>query len=447
MIKVLVVEDQDDFRELLRLQLEQHDFLVDDAADLKTAAWKIEKGNFDVVILDVKLPDGTSIDLFDRFPQKLVSKTIIVTANATIPGVVNAIKKGAFNYLEKPVEEELMIATVKKIVEINRLRNHHETVIKEVTSDFTFDNIICESPQMKEVLRRAKVLAKTDNTILIEGETGVGKEVLAHSIHNYSNRHEQIFLPLNCASIPSELFESELFGFEKGAFTGAVESYSGRFIQANKGTLFLDEVGELPLPIQAKLLRILDERAIYRLKSKKSIKIDVRLVAATNRELMQEVKSKQFRSDLYYRLKESSIKIPPLRERVEDILPLALHFIQVFNRIYDKNVTKISKEAENYLLNYSWEGNIRELKNAVKSIIPFKTNNTIEMDDLSFSIIGGNEKSSRKLPTLEEYENEYMRKVLKIAGFNITRACEILGISRPRFYRRIKQLQLEDVVE
>lgn len=447
MIKILVVEDQDDFRELVRLQLEQHDFVVDDAADLRSAAWKIEKGNYDVVILDVKLPDGTSIDLLDRFPGKLVSKTIIITANATIPGVVHAIKKGAFNYLEKPVEEELLIAQVKKIVELNRLRNNHETVIKEVTSDFTFENIICESPQMKEVVRIAQVLARTDNTILIEGETGVGKEVLAHSIHNHSNRQREIFLPLNCASIPSELFESELFGFEKGAFTGAVESYSGRFIQANKGTLFLDEIGELPLSIQAKLLRILDERAIYRLKSKKSIPIDVRLVAATNRELMQEVKSKQFRSDLYYRLKESAIKIPPLRERVEDILPLMHHFIQVFNRIYSRNVTKISKEAENYLLNYSWDGNVRELKNTVKSIIPFKNDSTIEMGDLSFSIIGGKENRQRKLPTLEEYETDYMRKILKITGFNITRACEMLGISRPRFYRRIKQMQLEDVVE
>ncbi|NIM12822.1 MAG: AAA domain-containing protein [Candidatus Aminicenantes bacterium] len=270
---------------------------------------------------------------------------------------------------------------------------------------------------------------------------------MAHSIHHRSKRNSEIFLPINCASIPTELFESELFGFEKGAFTGAVDSYSGRFIQANKGTLFLDEIGELPLHIQAKLLRILDERAIYRLKSKKSVKIDVRLIAATNRDLMQEVRSKQFRSDLYYRLKESALTIPPLREREEDILPLIRHFIQVYNRIYNKHVTKISKEAENYFLDYSWEGNVRELKNTVKSIIPFKTNNIIEMDDLSFSIIGGKESRQRKLPTLEEHENEYMRKVLKITGFNITRACEILEISRPRFYRRLKDLQLKDVVE
>jgi two-component system response regulator AtoC len=447
MIKILVVEDEEDFRELVRLQLEQQDFLVDEAADLRTAAWKIEKGNYDVIILDVKLPDGTSIGLFDRYQSKLVSKTIIITANPSITDVVHAIKKGAFNYLEKPVEEELLIAQVRKVVEINRLRNEHRLVINEVVSNFTFEDILCESKAMHEVIDRSGILADTNNTILIQGETGVGKEVLAHSIHNHSRRNNEIFLPINCASIPGELFESELFGFEKGAFTGAVDSYSGRFLQANKGTLFLDEIGELPLNIQAKLLRILDERTIYRLKSKKSVKIDVRLIAATNRDLIQEIRSKQFRSDLYYRLKESAITIPPLRERVEDILPLMRHFIQVYNRIYNKNVIKIGKEAENYLLNYSWEGNVRELKNTVKSIIPFKTTNIIEMDDLSSSIIGRKDSSKRKLPTLDEYENEYMRKVLKIAGFNITRACEILGISRPRFYRRLKELQLEDVVE
>lgn len=447
MIKILVVEDQDDFRELVRHQLMEHDFLVDEAPDLETASRKIENNTYDVVILDVKLPDGSSIELFDKYPGKLVSRAIIITANATIPGVVEAIKKGAFNYLEKPVDEDLLIAQVKKVVEINRLRNEHQYIITEMASNFTFNDIIYESKHMEEVIKRAKILAATENTVLIQGETGVGKEVLAHSMHNFSNRKNRIFLPLNCASIPTELFESELFGFEKGAFTGAVDSYCGRFIQADKGTLFLDEIGEFPLHIQAKLLRILDERVIYRLKSKKPTKINVRLITATNRELVKEVKLKQFRSDLYYRLIESAITIPPLRERVEDILPLIRHYLQVYNRIYNKNVTRISKEAESYFLNYSWDGNVRELKNTIKSIIPFKTNHIIEMDDLSFSIIGGNESRGKKLPTLEEYENDYMRKILKITGFNITRACEILGISRPRFYRRLKDLQLEDVVE
>jgi two-component system response regulator AtoC len=420
--------------------------LVDEAVNLREAAKKIEQGNFDVIILDLKLPDGISISLFDSFAEKLASRTIIITANATVPSVVEAIKKGAFNYLEKPVEEELLVAQVKKIVELNRKEDRYRSIESEAGVNYRFDDVIFESKSMADIVERAKVLARTNNTILIQGETGVGKEVISRSIHNYSLRNDEIFLPVNCASIPTELFESELFGFEKGAFTGAVSSYSGRFIQADRGTLFLDEIGELPLPIQAKLLRILDENVIYQLKSKKALKVDIRLIAATNKILGDEVNMKQFRSDLYYRLKESSLLIPPLRERVEDILPLIRHFIKIYNHIYDKNVSKIGKEAENYLLNYSWRGNVREVKNTVKSIIPFKKNNTIDLDDLSYSIIEGKDNGEKQLPTLENFEKQYIIKVLKTTGFNITRTAEVLGINRPRLYRKIKQYRLEDTV-
>lgn len=446
MVKILLVEDQEDLREILKIQLEMQLFLVDEAVNLREAAQKIEQGNFDVIILDLKLPDGISISLFDSFAEKLASRTIIITANATVPSVVEAIKKGAFNYLEKPVEEELLVAQVKKIVELNRKEDRYRSIESEAGVNYRFDDVIFESKLMSDIVERAKVLARTNNTILIQGETGVGKEVISRSIHNYSLRNDEIFLPVNCASIPTELFESELFGFEKGAFTGAVSSYSGRFIQADRGTLFLDEIGELPLPIQAKLLRILDENVIYQLKSKKALKVDIRLIAATNKILGDEVNMKQFRSDLYYRLKESSLLIPPLRERVEDILPLIRHFIKIYNHIYDKNVSKIGKEAENYLLNYSWRGNVREVKNTVKSIIPFKKNNTIDLDDLSYSIIEGKDNGEKQLPTLENFEKQYIIKVLKATGFNITRTAEVLGINRPRLYRKIKQYRLEDTV-
>lgn len=446
MVKILIVEDQEDLREILRAQLEMHQFLVDEATSLNGAAEKIELGHFDVIILDLKLPDGISISLFDKYQAKLASKSIIITANATVPSVVEAIKKGAFNYLEKPVEEELLIAQVKKIVELNRREDRYRSIESEAGVNYHFEDIIFESKLMGDIITRAKVLAQTNNTILIQGETGVGKEVISRSIHNHSLRNEEILLPVNCASIPTELFESELFGFEKGAFTGAVSSYSGRFIQADKGTLFLDEIGELPLNIQAKLLRILDENVIYQLKSKKALKVDIRLIAATNKNLNDEVNLKQFRSDLYYRLKESSLLIPPLRERVEDILPLVNHFIKIYNNIYNRNVTKISKEAENYLLNYSWRGNVREVKNTIKSIIPFKKNNTIDLDDLSYSIIEGKEVSEKQLPTLDDHEKKYIIKVLKATGFNITRAAEVLGVNRPRLYRKIKYFQLEESV-
>jgi DNA-binding NtrC family response regulator len=444
MNKILLVEDQLHQRTIIKSQLELHQFEVDEASNLLTAVEKLNREKYDVIILDLKLPDGNSIQLFDRYPEKLASRTIIITANATIPSVVEAIKKGAFNYLEKPVDDELLIAQVQKVVQLNQLQNGYQSLKKEVASNYIFDDIVYESTQMANLIDRAMVLAQTDNTILVQGETGVGKEVIAQSIHNHSLRKVETFLPINCASIPSELFESELFGFEKGAFTGAVSSYSGRFAQANNGTLFLDEIGELPLSIQAKLLRILDEKVIYQLKSKKAIRVNIRLIVATNRNLLEEVELKQFRDDLYYRLKESSLVIPPLRERMDDILPLIRHFIEVYNQIYNKNVTGMSKEAENYFLNYPWKGNVRELKNTIKSIIPFKKNDTIDLDDLSYSIIEGKDPDKQQFPPLEQHEKDYIHKVLKAAGFNISRAAEILGTNRPRLYRKIKYYRLEE---
>jgi DNA-binding NtrC family response regulator len=431
----------------MKSQLEMEGFRVDEAADLETAIRKTRLGTYDVFILDLILPDGNGIYLLDKFPGKTVSRTIIITANPTIPSVVEAIKKGAYNYLEKPVSPELLTAQIHRIMEINRLKTERQSMATERASNFTFDDIIFESKQMESVIARAKILAGTTNTILIQGETGCGKEVLSRAIHNHSSRQKNTFMPINCAAIPSELFESELFGFEKGAFTGAMSNYSGRFSQADKGTLFLDEVGELPLTIQSKLLRILDERCIYRLKSREPVPIDVWLITASNRNLMQEVKARQFRNDLYYRLQESTITIPPLREREEDILPLFRHYIKVYNHVYHKEVSYISREAERYLLNHQWGGNVRELKNTVKSIIPFKTTDTIELDDLSTAIVGGTQNPKDKLVTLDEYENDYILKVLKITAFNISRAAEILGITRARVYRKINQLDLNEAVE
>jgi two-component system response regulator AtoC len=443
MVKILIVEDKELMRRILKIHLKPLEFKIDEASTLQEADQKINRNNFAVILLDLMLPDGNALQLFDKHPQKMRDRTIVITSNATIPSVVTAVKKGAFNYLEKPVDKELLITQVMKVVELKRITNGFKSMQAEITSDYAFENIVYESPQMEEVISRAKVLAKTDNTILIQGETGVGKEVLAHSIHNYSPRRGEPFLPINCASIPAELFESELFGFEKGAFTGALDSYQGRFVQADKGTLFLDEIGELPLAVQAKLLRILDENLIYPLKSKKAVKIDVRLISATNKQLNDEINLNQFRKDLYYRLKESTLMIAPLRDRVEDILPLARHYIRIYNQIYDKNVTQLSRPAEKYFLNYSWKGNIRELKNTIKSIIPFKKSSTIEMDDLSYSIIDKKESPEERFLTLEENEKRYILKVLQATNSNISLAAEILGINRPRLYRKIKYYQLE----
>ncbi|MCP4158077.1 MAG: sigma-54-dependent Fis family transcriptional regulator [bacterium] len=444
-MKILLVEDEAPLRYIIKTQLEMKEYRVDEAADLKTAGRKLQKEEYDIIFLDLVLPDGNSITLLDKYPAKTASRTIIITANPTIPGVVEAIKKGAYNFLEKPIDPEVLYAQVDKIAEINRLKLENRIMAVEMVSDFTFDTIIYQSKEMEDMVTRAKILAGTNNTILIQGETGVGKEVLAHALHNHSQRKENVFLPLNCAAIPAELFESELFGYEKGAFTGAVSNYNGRFFQANGGTLFLDEIGELPLPIQSKLLRILDERRIFRLRSNEPVPIDVRLITATNRDLQQEIAAKQFRSDLYYRLRESSLVIPPLREREEDILPLFRYFLEIYSRLFKKEDLHISREAEQILVNHKWDGNVRELKNIVKNIIPFKTSDTIELEDLSPVIMGRADNPQNKLVKLEEMENRYILKVLKITGFNISRASGILGVARSRLYRKLNQLNLDEI--
>ncbi len=438
MANILLVEDLEHLRVIVRSHLETLGYPLDEAENLKSALWKVKHGFYDIIILDLKLPDGDGITVLETFPEKTRGRTIIITANPSIPGVVDAMKKGAHNYLVKPVDPALLSEQIQEILKKKLTLTEQHVRTAETPSTFTFDDIVYESTRMKDVIEKAKILARTSNTVLIHGETGVGKEVLSRAIHNYSNRGKKVFIPINIAAIPTELFESELFGFEKGAFTGAISSYSGRFIQADKGTLFLDEIGELPMTIQAKLLRILDERCIYRLKSRDPIDIDVRLVTATNRNLPLEVKEGRFREDFYYRLRESTLTIPPLREREEDILALFRHFVRVYNHVYKKNVTSISREAENYLVNHPWPGNTRELKNTVKSIIPFNTTGAIELEDLYSVFSEADRNPENKLVTLEEHEKSYIRKVLKITGSNITRAAEILGITRGRVYRKLE---------
>ncbi len=432
--KVLVVEDDDSLRELLKAEIEENNYLVDEAPNYKTAYKKLSIKKYDVIILDLSLPDGNGLDLFNSHTDCLNNKTIIITGNATIENAVEAIKKGAFNYIEKPFDESILSFQIKKIIEFNSINNEYKLLKNEITSNYTFEDIIFESKKMEEVIYRAKILAKTNNIILIEGETGVGKEILSHSIHNLSNRSREIFLPINCAAIPSELVESELFGFDKGAFTGATESYAGKFIQADKGTLFLDEIGDLSLHIQAKLLRVIDDNMIYMLKSKKPKNIDIRIITATNKDLEKEVSFKTFRKDLLYRLQESIIYIPPLRDRREDIMPLFYYFLKTFNILYKKNITKVTKKVEQYLINHNWDGNVREIKNLLKTIIPFKNDDCIRINDIVFLINRQVEQKSKPL-SLADYDKKYIKKIYNQTGFNKKKTSELLGISIPTLYK------------
>lgn len=332
---------------------------------------------------------------------------------------------------------------MEKIKELTELKERNLSFKNELTSQHSSEDIIYKSPKMAEVLSTARQFSKTDNTVLILGQTGVGKELMAKFIHKNSKRKDKTFLPINCSSIPEQLFESELFGFKKGAFTGAAESYTGRFLQADKGTIFLDEIGEIPIHLQAKLLRVLEDESIYQLGNNVPIKVDVRILAATNKDLWKEVQADRFRKDLYFRLKEAIIEIPPLKERKEDIMPLIWHFIGLYNSLFDKKITRITKEAELFLKEYPWEGNVRELKNSIKSIFSLKNTNSITINDLMISLHGADKKGKQSYVTLQEYELDYVKEVLELTDFNIKKTAEILGVSRARLYRKLKLLNLD----
>jgi len=441
--KVLIIEDEIGLRKSLAKLLELKKYQVDEAEDFKKGEKKIEYYDYDIILLDLKLPDGNGIDLLKKYNPKMEGKTIIITAHATIPSAVEAIQNGAFYYLEKPLDEELLFIQMQKIVEIAQLKARNLSFRNELISQHSSDEIIYKSEKMAEVLALARQFSETDNTVLINGETGVGKELIAKFIHKHSKRKDQTFLPINCSSIPEHLFESELFGFKKGAFTGASENYEGRFIQANKGTLFLDEIGEIPLHLQAKLLRVLEDATVYQLGNKIPQKIDVRVIAATNKELWEEVQKDLFRKDLYFRFKESALYIPSLSDRKEDIIPLVWHFITIFNTLFDKKIKRITREAELYLKEYPWEGNVRELKNAIKSIFSLKNNDSITISDLMILLHNSEKKIRKSFVTLQEHELNYVKEVLELTDFNIKKTAEILDISRSRLYRKIKLLDID----
>ncbi len=441
--KILIIEDEIAIRLSLRKLLELKKFQVDTAETIKEAEKKLEYYGYDIYLLDMRLPDGHGMDLLEKFKPKLEEKTIIITAHATISSAVEAVRSGAFYYLEKPLDEELLFIQMDRIMELTHLKEQNLSFKNELLSQHATEDIVFKSEKMERLVALAIKFAQSDTSILLQGNTGVGKEIIAKFIHDRSPRKNHTFLPINCSSIPEQLFESELFGFKKGAFTGASDSYNGRFAQAHKGTLFLDEIGEMPLHLQAKLLRVLEDGMIYQLGNKTPQKVDVRLIAATNKNLRREAEAGRFREDLYFRLKGSMLCIPPLKERKDDILPLVRHFIGVYNELFDKQVNRLTREAEVYLNEYPWDGNVRELKNAVKSVMTLKSDRSISLTDLKIALQDGDKQANKSFLTLQEHELDYIAEVLRLTGFNVKRTSEILDISRSRLYRKIDLLDEE----
>ncbi|MGE5341528.1 MAG: sigma-54-dependent transcriptional regulator [Candidatus Omnitrophota bacterium] len=441
---LLIVEDDAPLRETFANVLRRRHYQVKETGTVADTHSELKDKTFDLILLDLTLPDGSGMEILNKISLDYRNRIIIISGTGTIDCALQAMRNGALDFLEKPVDRDVLLGTVKKALELNRAPERDRKRNVELGDGPSFNSIVYQSKAMGELVKKASESARSNKTILITGETGTGKELIAHAIHRASERWKKPFITVNCAAVPINLAESELFGFEKGAFTGADASYPGKFMQAHTGTIFLDEIGELHPEIQPKLLRVLESGEISSLKSTQPKKIDIRIIAATNKELVLNERKAEFRRDLYYRLEEITIHIPPLRERKVDIMPLVDHYIAIGNMAYAKGVKAVSPEARKLLLRYPWPGNVRELKNTIDEIIAFIPGTEIHVDHLPLKLRAQKHPELVEGPflILEEVEKQQVKKALVLTDYNIQKSARMLGIGRPALYRKIKKYKL-----
>ncbi len=447
-LSVLIVEDDVQLAEVLARFLRKQGFEVQTAADARTALETMLERVFDIVLSDIRLPDRSGIELLQEikraFPATIV---LMMTAFSSIDSAVEAVRMGADDYLSKPLQLEDVRMRIERALERRRLETRVADLQQQLTERYRFGNIIGKSKPMQELFKVLERVARSSATVLIVGRTGTGKELVARAIHYNSPRAKGPFVDINCGALPEELLESELFGYVRGAFTGATESRPGLFEVAHGGTLFLDEVEALKPELQVKLLRVLQERVIRRVGGRENIPVDVRIIAATNQDLEAAVRRGEFREDLYYRLNVVTLYLPELRERREDIPLLVEHFLQQYARENNQPVRRFSTEAMRLLMSYSWPGNVRELQNAVEYALTMSTEPVLTIRDLPphISGIAPTERwapPERGLRTLQEVEKRHILRILEETGGNHTRAAEILGIDRRTLYRKLEKYKI-----
>lgn len=437
-IRVLVVDDEEPLRRLLKKELSRKGFSVEVAPDGKAALEILKKNTFDILLLDILMPGIDGISLMKKLRLYPSSPAIIVlTGRATVETAVEAMKHGAYDYLTKPYKLDELVIIINRAYEYGKLSIKSRLLQQELVRKETPVEFICSSRQMKDILGLIRKIAPTDSPVFIQGESGTGKELVANTIWQYSNRSGSPFIALNCAALSETLIESEIFGHEKGAFTNAYQTKHGIVEVADKGTLFLDEIGEMPLGTQAKLLRFLDSGEFRRVGSNKTLRVDVRLIAATNKELIEHVKKGGFREDLYYRLNVINIVIPPLRERADDIPGLSAHFLLKYSRKTSKQIEGFTSRAMETLNGYPWPGNVRELENVIERAVILCDTEKIDIEDLSITLQPLKVLSAN--PSLEEIEKDYILRVLKEANGNQSKASQILGIDRKTLYLKLKK--------
>ncbi len=445
MRKILVVDDDRNLLELVKMRLESADYDVTTALREEEAIDAVKNQVFDLSIVDLQLvhQDGISLmeDLHLILPEMPV---IILTAYGSIESAVEAMKRGAYGYLTKPFEPQDLLLQIERALENRRLAVEIKRLKGLLEERYNFANIVARSEKMKRVLEMVTQIARTESTVYIHGESGTGKELIAKAIHLASERKDRPFVAINCAALPETLLESELFGHERGAFTGAVRSTKGLFTQAHGGSLFLDEIGDMPLSIQAKLLRALQERQFYPIGSEKPVEVDVRVIVATQKDLESHVKQGLFREDLFYRIHVIPIKLPPLRERKEDIPPLVEHFLNRFGQQMKKEVKGLTPQAMQRLMLYEWPGNVRELENTVEYAVVMTQQNMIT-EELILQPKGiASEEPLRPLKEARDaYEKGYLVHLLEICSGNVSKAAKLAGKYRADFYDLLKKHNLK----
>lgn len=439
---ILIIDDEDQLRKLLSRLLALEGYTMHEAGNIRAAMKVLEKEEISVVLSDVKLPDGNGVELVQtiraRYPQV---ETIVLTAYGNIADGVQAIKNGAFDYITKGDDNNRILPLVSKAMDKAVLQFRIRDLEKKIAGKYNFDNILGSSPEINAAIDLARKVAPSDMTVLLLGETGSGKEVFAQAIHEGSNRRQQPFVAVNCSAIGKDILESELFGHVAGAFTGAIKDKKGYFEEARGGTIFLDEIGEMPIELQAKMLRVLEAQEFYKVGEPKPTKTDVRIIAATNRNLEQEITAGHFREDLFYRLSVFQISLPSLNNRKKDIPLLATWFIQQFSPKMNKRITGMSPAFLQALQQHSWKGNIRELRNVIERAAILTDTDILDTPTLPFDFQKGGDDTPSSL-RLADMEKSHITRVLAHVKGNKTKAAELLDIGLTTLYNKIKEYNI-----
>ena len=443
-VNILIVDDEEIVRESLASWLEEDGYEVKVAENAARALERLPEKEWNLAMVDLKMPGRDGIELMDEI-RKVKPETIVIimTAYATVDTAVQAMKKGAYDYIVKPFNPEDLSMTIRKIIEHQKLLKENIYLRKELKKQYRLHDLVSKNHKMIEIFDLVKTVAKSNSTVLVQGESGTGKELLSRAIHMESPRKDAPFVTVSCASLTESLLESELFGYEKGAFTGADQARSGKIELAKDGTLFLDEIGDISLKLQMDLLRVLEEKEFRRVGGTQLIPVNSRIIAATNRDLTKAIEEEKFREDLYYRLNVISVYLPPLRDRKEDVPLLVDHFLERFNIEMGKNVEGVAESAMRMLMDYSWPGNARELRNVIERAMVVTKGRMILEVDLSLPKTPGVSLPNNRGKSLSDMEKEHIRQVLLDNRWNIIRSAQVLGIDRVTLYNKIRKYELK----